>query len=232
MKSWFYSPYFIVPKKGGGLRQILDLQVLNQAFHKLLFKMLMQKRILTFVRHQDWFAAINLKDTYYHVSVLLNRPFLWFAYKNKVLPASLPKSRRLPLPRSGKWVFVFSTISTNVSFYLTLEICCADTETWCSGTSAIWGFESTGRRPSSPLCRASLSCYQCQLCCVFTCVSCLPVSAVLCSYLCQLCCVVTCVSCLPVSAVLCVYLCQLCCRCLERKESAELESTRVTEGLP
>ncbi len=26
----FYSPYFIVPKKGGGLQPILDLHVLNQ----------------------------------------------------------------------------------------------------------------------------------------------------------------------------------------------------------
>lgn len=40
MQLWFYSPYFIVPKKGDGLRPILDL-VLNQALYKLLVKMLM-----------------------------------------------------------------------------------------------------------------------------------------------------------------------------------------------
>ncbi len=45
MKSGFYSPYFIVPKKSGELRLILDLQVLNQALHKLPFKILMQKHI-------------------------------------------------------------------------------------------------------------------------------------------------------------------------------------------
>ncbi|XDV29555.1 hypothetical protein PO909_032667 [Leuciscus waleckii] len=39
MKSGFYSPCFIVPKKGGGLRPILDLRVLNRALHKLPFKM-------------------------------------------------------------------------------------------------------------------------------------------------------------------------------------------------
>ncbi len=32
MRQGFYSPYFIVPKKGGGLRPILDLRVLNRAF--------------------------------------------------------------------------------------------------------------------------------------------------------------------------------------------------------
>ncbi len=41
IKSGFYSPYFIVPKKGGGLRPILDLRILNRALHKLPFRMLM-----------------------------------------------------------------------------------------------------------------------------------------------------------------------------------------------
>ncbi len=40
MRQGFYSPYFIVPKKCGGLRPILDLRVLNRALHKLPFKML------------------------------------------------------------------------------------------------------------------------------------------------------------------------------------------------
>ncbi len=38
VRQGFYSPYFIVPKKGGGLRPILDLRVLNRALHKLPFK--------------------------------------------------------------------------------------------------------------------------------------------------------------------------------------------------
>ncbi len=36
-RQGFYSPYFIVPKKRGGLRPILDLRVLNRALHKLPF---------------------------------------------------------------------------------------------------------------------------------------------------------------------------------------------------
>ncbi|XP_051562812.1 uncharacterized protein LOC127446152 [Myxocyprinus asiaticus] len=95
MKKGFYSPYFIVPKKGSGLRPILYLRVLNQALHRLSFKMLMQKRILASVRHQDWFAAVDLKDAFFNVSVLpRHRPFLWFAfegqaYQYKVLPFGL-----------------------------------------------------------------------------------------------------------------------------------------------
>ncbi len=46
MRQGFYSPYFIVPKKDGGLRPILDLRVLNQALHKLPFKMLMHRRMI------------------------------------------------------------------------------------------------------------------------------------------------------------------------------------------
>ncbi len=70
MKSGFYSPYFIVPKKGGGLLPILDLRVLNRALHKLPFRMLTQRRIFQCVRPLDWFAAIDLKDAYFHPSIL------------------------------------------------------------------------------------------------------------------------------------------------------------------
>ncbi len=101
MRSGFYSPYFIVPKKSGGLRPILDLRVLNRALHRLPLKMLTPKRIFGCVRPQDWFAAIDLKDAYFHVSILpRHRPFLRFAfegraYQYKVLPFGLSLSPRV-----------------------------------------------------------------------------------------------------------------------------------------
>ncbi len=101
MRSGFYSPYFIVPKKSGGLRPILDLRVLNRALHRLPFKMLTPKRIFGCVRPRDWFAAIDLKDAYFHVSTLpRHRPFLRFAfegraYQYKVLPFGLSLSPRV-----------------------------------------------------------------------------------------------------------------------------------------
>ncbi|KAI2651800.1 ORF V: Enzymatic polyprotein [Labeo rohita] len=101
MKSGFYSPYFIVPKKSGGLRPILDLRALNRSLLRLLFKMLTTKRMLTCIRPQDWFAAIDLKDGYFHVSILpRHRPFLRFAfegraYQYKVLPFGLSLSPRV-----------------------------------------------------------------------------------------------------------------------------------------
>ncbi len=101
MRSGFYSPYFIVPKKSGGLRPILDLRILNRALHRLPFKMLTPKRIFGCVRPQDWFAAIDLKDAFFHVSILpRHRPFLRFAfegraYQYKVLPFGLSLSPRV-----------------------------------------------------------------------------------------------------------------------------------------
>ncbi len=101
MRQGFYSPYFIVPKKGGGLRPILDLRVLNQALHKLPFKMLTHRRMIKFIQPQDWFAAIDLKDAYFHVSILpRHRPFLRFAFEGRawqyrVLPFGLSLSPRV-----------------------------------------------------------------------------------------------------------------------------------------
>ncbi len=101
MKSGFYSPHFIVPKKDGGLRPILDLLVLNRALHKLPFRMLTQRCIFQCVRPFDWFAAIDLKDAYFHVSILpRHRPFLRFAfegraYQYKALPFGLSLSPRV-----------------------------------------------------------------------------------------------------------------------------------------
>ncbi len=101
MKSGFNSPCFIVPKIGGGLRPILDLCVLNRALHKLPFRMLMPKCIFQCVRLFDWFTAIDLKDAYFHVSILpRHRLFLHFAfegwaYQYKVLPFGLSLSPRV-----------------------------------------------------------------------------------------------------------------------------------------
>ncbi len=101
MRQGFYSPYFIVPKKGGGLRPILDLRVLNRALHKLPFKMLTHRRMIKCIQPQYWFAAIDLKDAYFHVSILpRHRPFLRFAFEGRawqyrVLPFGLSLSPRV-----------------------------------------------------------------------------------------------------------------------------------------
>ncbi|XDV54162.1 hypothetical protein PO909_022516 [Leuciscus waleckii] len=61
----------------------------------------MAKRIFESIQPQDWFAAIDLKNTYFHVSILpRHRPFLRFAFEGQayqytVLPFGLALSPRV-----------------------------------------------------------------------------------------------------------------------------------------
>ncbi len=58
----FYSKYFLVPKKDGGLRPILDLRQLNRFLKGLPFKMLTTTQILESIEPGEWFASIDMKD--------------------------------------------------------------------------------------------------------------------------------------------------------------------------
>ncbi|KAI2657538.1 Transposon Ty3-G Gag-Pol polyprotein [Labeo rohita] len=83
-ESGFYSRYFIVPKKDGGLRPILDLRLLNRSVKRLKFKMLTIKQVVSQIRSEDWFVTIDLKDAYFHVSILPHhRKFLRFAFRGE-----------------------------------------------------------------------------------------------------------------------------------------------------
>ncbi len=99
-ETGFYRRYFIVPKKDGRLRPILDLRVLNISVMKLKFKMLTLRQIVSQIRSEDWFVTIDLKDTYFHISILpYHRKFLRFAfggkaYQYRVLPFGLALSPR------------------------------------------------------------------------------------------------------------------------------------------
>ena len=54
----FYSRYFLVPKKTGGMRPILDLSVFNKRIMKRPFHMLTIKHVLECVRPGDWFISV------------------------------------------------------------------------------------------------------------------------------------------------------------------------------
>ncbi len=99
-ESGFYSRYFVVPKKDGGLCPILDLRLLNRSVSRLKFRMLTVKQVVSQIRSEDWFVTIDLKDAYFHVSILpSHRKFLRFAFRGKayqyrVLPFGLALSPR------------------------------------------------------------------------------------------------------------------------------------------
>uniref|UniRef100_A0A9J8DJL5 Uncharacterized protein n=1 Tax=Cyprinus carpio carpio TaxID=630221 RepID=A0A9J8DJL5_CYPCA len=50
-ESGYYSRYFLVPKKGGGVRPILDLRGLNRTIRALKFKMLTVKTVVSQIRN-------------------------------------------------------------------------------------------------------------------------------------------------------------------------------------
>ncbi len=99
LQKLYKGPYFIVPKKHGGLHPIWDLRVLNRALVKLPFKMLTQRRLFQCVRPFDWVAAIDLKDAYFHVSIL---PRFRFAYKGASIPVGPPLRAPQPVGASGQ----------------------------------------------------------------------------------------------------------------------------------
>ncbi len=100
-ESGFYSRYFLVPKKNGGLRPILDLRPLNRALSKRSFKMITLRQILSHIRPGDWCISVDLKDAYFHIQVApRHRRFLRFAfegiaYQFTVLPFGLCLAPRM-----------------------------------------------------------------------------------------------------------------------------------------
>ncbi len=97
----FYSIYFIIPKKDGGVRPILDLRSLNKFLKRLPFCMLRVTDVLQAVRQQHWFTSIDLKDAYFYVPITpQHRQFLRFAFQDqvylfRVLPFGLSLSPRV-----------------------------------------------------------------------------------------------------------------------------------------
>ncbi len=99
-ESGFYSCYFVIPKRDGGLRPILDLRPINRALGKRPFRMLTLKQILAQIRPGDWFASVDLKDAYFHIQIAPHhRRFLRFAFEGtanqySVLPFGLALAQR------------------------------------------------------------------------------------------------------------------------------------------
>ena len=79
-RTGFYSTYFLVPKKDGGLCPILDL--LNAYLKSLPFKMLHTKHILGAIEPGEWFTTIDLKEAYFHVPICRDHwKFFLFAFR-------------------------------------------------------------------------------------------------------------------------------------------------------
>ena len=81
----FYSRIFLVPKKNGKLRLIIDLSLLNQYIKKQAFKMETVKSVRQAMRLYDWAVSIDLTDAYLHVQIHhQSRKYLRFVHKDQV----------------------------------------------------------------------------------------------------------------------------------------------------
>ncbi len=100
-QTGFYSTYFIVPKKDGGHRPVLDLRGLNQYLKVLPFKMIHTRIVMQSISAGEWFTSLDLKDAYFHVPICPeHRPFLCFAFQGqafqfRVLPFGLSLAPRI-----------------------------------------------------------------------------------------------------------------------------------------
>ena len=96
----FYSRLFLVPKKTGDLRPVIDLSTLNRHMVVPHFKMETQGSVRSAIRSQEWTVSIDIRDAYLHVLMhQAVRKYLRFVVNKKVyqftcLPFSLATSPR------------------------------------------------------------------------------------------------------------------------------------------
>jgi len=98
----FHSHLFLVPKKGGKWRPVIDLKALNRTIDIPSFRMETPESIRALMRPGDWTVSIDLSDAYFHIPIRPRfRRFLTFCHRGK-----LWQFRALPFGLStAPWIF-------------------------------------------------------------------------------------------------------------------------------
>ena len=98
----FISNMFLVPKKGGQFRPVINLKALNQFVRPQNFKMEGIQMLKDLFRPGDWLAMVDMKDAYFTIPIHHNhRAFIRFQHKDRVLQFTC-----LPFGlSSAPWVF-------------------------------------------------------------------------------------------------------------------------------
>ena len=95
------SPVFLVPKRSGKSRMILNLKDINQFIQPVHFRMETLAAILPMLKRVDWAVSIDLSDAYHHVPIarpsrrLLGFSFAGRVYQYRALPFGLRPAPRL-----------------------------------------------------------------------------------------------------------------------------------------
>ena len=130
----FYSRYFLVKKKGGGMRPILDLRALNSHLKVFHFKMLTSKALLRMMRQGDWYTTLDLKDAFFHIPIYPpHRKFLRFGFRGQiyeylVLPFGLSLSPRTFVKCSQAAVAPLRQRGVRIAMYIDDWLIYADSE--------------------------------------------------------------------------------------------------------
>ena len=84
LKNGWTSNIFLVPKKDGGYRLILNLKPLNKFIKYQKFKMDNIDSLIKMLRPSDWLSSVDIKSAYSHIQMSrLCFPFLQFRWKNR-----------------------------------------------------------------------------------------------------------------------------------------------------
>ena len=80
-----YSRLFLVPKKNGEMRPVIDLSVLNQHLIVPHFKMETNRSIRGSIHLGMWTTSLDLTDAYFHIPISPKfRKFLRFVWEDSV----------------------------------------------------------------------------------------------------------------------------------------------------
>jgi ribonuclease HI len=79
MEPAFFAHLFVVPKKDGGWRPVIDLNVLNRFLAVPTFKMETVQTIRSQLQQGEYVVVLDLQDAYFHLSIMQNfQKFLKF----------------------------------------------------------------------------------------------------------------------------------------------------------
>ena len=82
--GFYYSNLFLVPKKDGGQRPVINLKALNNFVNKEHFKMEGIHTMKDLLRKGDWMAKIDLKDAFFSIPIHHNhKKSLRFMFQGK-----------------------------------------------------------------------------------------------------------------------------------------------------
>ena len=72
LQPGFYSNLFLVPKKDGGQRLVINLKALNRFVQNEHFKMEDIHTVKDLLRQGDWLAKVDLKDAFFQSGWAIN----------------------------------------------------------------------------------------------------------------------------------------------------------------